>query len=131
MGVYGNFFIPFPEQFRAGTYFDQEPLINDGYTRGEDPPDETPIIGIFQNNRSDVLNKNGNLVKKKGLYLWVESVLTEGWFVRFDDIVYRIVSGNDWPSEGGFYEYGIERLGGSNGDESDEPAFNTGGNLLG
>jgi hypothetical protein len=130
MGVYGNFFYPFPEQFRSGTYFFQEPKINSGYDRGEDPPDETPIIGIFQNNATDVHDKNGNLMKRKGLYLWVESVLQEGCFVRFEDVVYRIVNGNDWPSEGGFYEYGIERLGGDNGDDTTEPAINTGGNLL-
>jgi hypothetical protein len=131
MGVYGEMLDFFPEQFRSGTYFEQEPLINDGYTRGEIPPDETPITGVFQNNTSDIFDGNGNLVKRKGLYLWIMTPLVEGRFVRFQDVVYRIVVGNEWPSEGGFYEYQIKRLVGSNGDDAIEPAFNLGNNLLG
>lgn len=129
-GIYGVMTYAFPEQRRAGTYFNQDPKINSGYDRGIDPPDETPIIGIFQNNESDVKDGNGNIVKRQGLYLWVEQQLTLEYFVRFADVVYRVISGNDWPFEGGFYEYGIERLVGDNGDESKEPAWNIGSDSL-
>ena len=129
-GVYGEMLLYFPEQFRSGTYFDQQPLINSGFTRGEDPPPEEPITGVFQNNITDIHDKNGNLVKRKGLYFWTQTLLDEGKFIRFESVVYRIVAGNDWPSEGGFYEYPIERVGADNGDDATEPSFNTGSNLL-
>jgi hypothetical protein len=119
-GVYGDLILSFPEQFRTYSYFDQTPNINSGYTPGA----ETTARGILQNAGSMVKDNNGNLVNQKSLNLWTQTKHQEGTFIRFGDApIYRIKSGNDWPTEAGYYNYGLEKLVGANGDATIDPGW--------
>ena len=46
-------------------------------------------------------------------------------------VIYRLVTDNDWPSEAGFFEYGLEKLVGSNGTVQKDPGFKTEGFAIG
>jgi hypothetical protein len=112
MGVYSpNMLAHFPEQFRMFTYFNMDPKINSGYTVS------TPASywGILQNDTSFVKDGNGNLVEVNHENLWTDQKLIRGFFIEFDAVNYRIVDGSDWPHEGGFYHYTLDRQVGDNG----------------
>jgi hypothetical protein len=114
MGLYGNMLSYHPGQFREFTYFDMTPGTNSGYTINPNVPVST-IRGVLQNSTSKVADSNGNLVDINDERLWTNTILIRGYFVQFQDITYRIVDGNDWPFEGGFYLYTLERVVGDNG----------------
>ena len=118
MGAYSpNMLLHWPEQFRQFIYFDMSPNINSSYTMLADPAPRT-LWGVLQNSRSDIESSNGNLVSVNHESLWTDNKLDAGKFIQFTEsqtIIYRIVVGNDWPNEGGFYNYTIERLVGDNG----------------
>ena len=42
--------------------------------------------------------------------------------------VYRLKDNSDWSREGGFWRYGLEKVVGNNGTESDDASWNTGAN---
>ena len=115
MGVYGEMMLFWPEQFREMQYFDMMPGINSGFA--VDTPAVT-IYGVIQNAASTIKESNGNLISSDHMTLWTETKLERGKFILFDSITFRIVNGNDWPTEGGFYMYTIERVVGDNGTPS-------------
>jgi hypothetical protein len=113
MGVYSpDMLAHFPEQFRDFSYFDMQEQVNSGYVIIG-----TPVLysGILQNDSSMVADSSGNLVQIQHENLWFEGLLDRGKYVDFDSTRYRIVNGSDWPTEGGFYHYTLERLVGDNG----------------
>lgn len=115
MGVYGDMLLFWPEQLREMQYFNMLPNINSGFTIDSSA---VTIWGVIQNAASAIKESNGNLISSDHMNLWTESKLTRGWFILFDSTTYRIVNGNDWPSEGGFYMYTIERAVGDNGSSN-------------
>lgn len=112
MGVYGDMLMHFPEQFREMQYFDMLPKINSGFTVDGSA---TMIWAVIQNAATAIKESNGNLISSDHMNLWTETKLKRGAFILFESITFRIVNGNDWPSEGGFYMYTIERVVGDNG----------------
>lgn len=127
-GIYGGMLYHFPELYRPITYFDQEALIDSGY---DNRTDETPAVAVEQTALGEVKDSHGNIIKSDHRRLWINTQIQTGWFVRFNDVVYRVNRDNDWPFEGGFWYYELERLPGDNGDTTDAPAFNFGGDNLG
>jgi hypothetical protein len=123
-GIYGELLDHFPEQFQSIPVFDMDPKINNGY---ENKTPDVLVQGIIQNYETDVLDNNGNLAVKAGLYLWTYRPVTAGFFCRYQNTVYRLIVANDWPREGGFFEYRMERLVGSDGQVQVTPAFNNTG----
>lgn len=120
MAIYGEMLLSFPEQFRSFTYFDMPALINDSYgTR----TNISTIQGVVQNAGTDIKDSNGNIVKTDEMNIWTMANLIHGRFIEFNSIVYRIIPGNDWPTEGGFYSYTIKKLVGSNGTSTDTQAW--------
>ena len=112
MGVYGDMLLFWPEQLREMQYFNMLPKINSGFTVDSS---SVKIWGVIQNAASAIKESNGNLISSDHMNLWTETKLTRGWFILFDSTTFRIVNGNDWPNEGGFYMYTIERVVGDNG----------------
>ena len=134
-GVYGDTLLAWPEQQRTLEVYDMTPKINGGWEPVKDPQTEkvitTIIIGVFQNTRAQGLkDNNGNLVNTEGRDLWTYTGGLDGKFLTWEGRVYRLAvpDGNDWSFEGGFYRYGVEMVGGNNGTESDNAAWNLGGN---
>ena len=136
MSVYGDMLLYFPEQRRSLSIYDMKPKINGGWDKVVDPTTgqviTQTITGVFQNTSGDqTRDQNGNLVHIKGMELWTE---TGGLSDKFTDIngsVYRLTADNDWESEGGFFRYTLNKVVGNNGAESDNAAWNLGGNSLG
>ena len=113
MGVYSpNMLMHFPEQFIKVPYFDMQPLINDNYGSREN---QVNINCIVQNLGSGVKDSNGHIVRNSRNYLWSTRELTPGKFVEWNSRVFRLVVDNDWVREGGFYNYSMEKLVGSDG----------------
>jgi hypothetical protein len=112
MAVYGEMLLFFPEQLREMQYFDMLPKINSGFTVDGSA---TTIWAVIQNAASAIKESNGNLISSDHMNVWTETKLSRGHFILFDGTTYRIVGGNDWPSEGGFYMYTVERVVGDNG----------------
>ncbi|MBQ1778248.1 MAG: hypothetical protein IIZ93_08860 [Acidaminococcaceae bacterium] len=135
MSVYGDMLLYWPEQRRTLTIYDMKPKINGGWDKVVDQSGEVitqTITGIFQNTSGNqTRDGNGNLVHTKGQELWTE---TPGLADKFTDIngsVYRLTADNDWQNEGGFFRYSLNKVVGNNGAESDDAAWNLGGNSLG
>lgn len=114
MGIFGNMLSYHTGQLRTFTYFNMVSKLNSGYTMDLNVPVLT-LRGVLQNALSKIADSNGNLVDVNDEKLWTTTVLNRGYFVKFGDITYRIVDGNDWPFEGGFLFYTLERLVGDNG----------------
>ena len=124
-GIYGDMLLAWPEQMQTFNIFDMAAQINGGWTASEL---SEAITGIMQNTRgTSVKDSNGNLVHSGGMELWTATGGLEGKFVMIDEDVYRLTDGNRWIREGGFYRYGLEMMVGNNATESDDAAWNTGG----
>ena len=130
-GVYGDMLLAFPEQFRTVTVFDMEARINGGWEMVHGS--EATVRGIYQNTRGKQLaDSNGNLAKTDGFELWTRTGELDGKFLTHTDgNVYRLKSSNDWSFEGGFFRYSLEKVVGNNATESDDAAWNIGGNSFG
>ena len=135
MSVYGDMLLFWPEQRRSLTVYDMKPKMNGGWDKVLDQSGQLitqTITGVFQNTAGDqTRDGNGNLIHAKGMELWTE---TGGLADKFTDIngsVYRLTADNDWESEGGFFRYTLNKVVGNNGAESDNAAWNLGGNSLG
>ena len=135
-GVYGDMLLAWPEQQRALEVYDMTPKVNGGW----DPVVEQQtgkvitmtVIGVFQNTRGGgVKDSNGNLVRTDGREFWTRVAGLEGKFFNWNLIVYRLTDTNNWSFEGGFYRYGVEKVVGNNGTESDNAAWNLGGGSFG
>lgn len=122
--IYGDMILSFPEQERKFFYFDMAPKLNDGY---ENITDGVPMYGILHAEKSSAKDSNGNWVREDKQTVWSRKPLQSGKFVMFDRVVYRILTDQDWPTQGGFYVYGIEKVIGSNGQATVDPQANLGG----
>lgn len=126
-GTYGEILLAWPEQQTAVEIFDMAPKQNAGWT--VDSESSTTVIGVFQNTRGgQVKDSNGNLVKSDGRELWTATGGLEGKFALWGGNVYRLKDKGDWSREGGFWRYGLEKVVGNNGTESDDASWNTGAN---
>lgn len=126
MGVYSpDMLLHFPEQLRPFQYFNMEPGMNSGYTLDGSP---VTVWGVIQNAASMIKESHDNLISSDHMNVWIDTKLTRGWFLSFENIIFRIVNGNDWPFEGGYYMYTIERLVGNNGTP-DATTWDKGGTL--
>lgn len=136
--IYGDNLLAFPEAMQTFNYFFMTPQISDNYIplvasgyNGIDANFQAPLSGIytqvsgfapqgtyrgvFHNDESSVKDAMGNLINYQKYVLWAREVFDPGWFISWQNTVYRIVASNDWPTMGGFTEYEIERLVGSDG----------------
>lgn len=121
--VYGQSLLSFPELFRKFKYFNQSPLNNGGYD------DKTPYIekrAVFRDDGSKAKDPNGNWVRTSRKTIWSQERLMPGAFVLFNGLVYRIVSDQAWPRQGGFYVFELEKLVGNAGVNEVKPAANLG-----
>ena len=137
-GIYGDMLLAWPEQNRPLEVYDQDPGINAGWDPVKDPQTgeviKTKVVGVFQNTRGGgIKDSNGNLVITEGCEFWTHSDNLDGKFFLWKGKVYRlsVPDNSDWSFEGGFYRYGVEKVVGNNGTESDNATWNTGGNSLG
>ena len=137
-GIYGDMLLAWPEQNRQLEVYDQEPDINAGWTPETDPQTgkviTTTVVGVFQNTRGGgIKDNNGNLVTSEGCEFWTQTGDLAGKFFIRNSKVYRlsVPDDADWSFEGGFYRYGVEKVVGNNGTESDNAAWNLGGGSFG
>ena len=137
-GVYGDMLLAWPEQNRQLEVYDQNPAINAGWEAVTDPQTgkviTTTVVGVFQNTRGGgIKDSNGNLVITEGCEFWTHSDNLDGKFFVRNSKVYRLCvpDNSDWSFEGGFYRYGVEKVVGNNGTESDNASWNTGANSFG
>lgn len=122
-GVYGDILAHFPELIIRLPYFNQVAKIGAGYS----PEGDVRIVECIKqagpgrrlsgttrtdfNAISPVLKVNDNVD------LWCWERLNIGWFMLYQDEVYRISTEKDWALEAGFYAYRLEKLVGSDGRE--------------
>ena len=135
-GVYGDMLLAWPEQQRSLEVYDMTPKVNGGWDPVVDQQTgkviTTTVIGVFQNTRGGgVKDSNGNLVRTDGREFWTHVAGLEGKFFNWNSIVYRLTDTNNWSFEGGFYRYGVEKVVGNNGTESDNATWNLGGGSFG
>ena len=137
-GVYGDMLLAFTEQNRKLEVYDQNPGINAGWEAVKDPQTgkviTTTVVGVFQNTRGGgIKDSNGNLVDVEGCEFWTQEAGLVGKFFQRNSKVYRlsVPDDSDWNFEGGFYRYGVEKVVGNNGTESDNAAWNLGGGSFG
>lgn len=109
-GIYGNTTLHFPEQNRTVQYQTADPLINSGYENVSEP---FFIRVKIHNMASGYKDSNGNIVRYSIQRMFYEKKLEPG-FIKFNDEYYRVIVDNDWPTQGGFYEYNLEKLVGAN-----------------
>ena len=127
MAVYGDMLLFFSEQRKSLTVYQQTPLINGGWKKVIDS--DLVVTGIFQNTKpSQIKDGNGNLVLSSGFEFWSETGNVNDYFTQIKDKVYRLMSMQDWETEGGFYRYSLDKVVGNNGSESDDTAWNLGPN---
>lgn len=127
MAVYGDMLLFFSEQRKSLTVYQQTPLINGGWKKVIDS--DLVVTGIFQNTKpSQIKDGNGNLVLSSGFEFWSETGNVNDYFTQIKDKVYRLISMQDWETEGGFYRYSLDKVVGNNGSESDDTAWNLGPN---
>lgn len=126
-GIYGDVLLAFAEQFRTFKAFTMEALINGGWALDEDS--EITVQGIMQNGSGKHLkDSNGNLVTTRGLEFWTREENLDGYFISFEEDIYRLETSNDWTFEGGYTRYSLSKVVGNNGTESIDPSWNTGSN---
>jgi hypothetical protein len=129
--IYGQAMLHFSEALSPFQYFFQQADFNDNYLpasgtmyRGTDAnyqiqlqTDTLPgtYLGFFQNSESKVKDAMGNLVNYIEYLMWAEETFRPGWFVKWDNVTFRIVNANDWTMFAGFTQYTIEKFVGSDG----------------
>ena len=129
-GIYGDMLLFYPEQRTETEVYTMKPLINGGWKKDEGSIKK--ISCIFQNTTGRSLkDSNGNLAEGNGMELWTEEKGLAGFFTEIEKEVYRIKSSNTWSREGGFIRYGLEKVVGNNGTQSDKSSWNLGGNSIG
>ena len=134
-GIYGDMLLAWPEQNESLEVYDQEAKINGGWDPVTDPLTgeiiKTKVVGVFQNTRGGgIKERNGNLIDAEGCEFWTHTGNLVGKFFIRNSKVYRlsVPDDSDWHKEGGFYRYGVEKVVGNNGTESDNATWNLGGN---
>lgn len=134
-GVYGDMLLAWPEQKRILSVYDMTPKVNGGWELVKDQQGKlitTDVMGVFQNTRGGgYKDSNGNLVKSDGREFWTRTAGLDGKFFQWESEVYRLKDTNNWSFEGGFFRYGIEKVVGNNGTESDNASWNLGSGSFG
>lgn len=126
-GIYGDMLIHFVEQFETLSAYKMTPKQGAGWDTVANST--MTFKGIIQNTGgSRIKDGNGNLVKTDGMEVWTEKAGLIGYFMTYGNIVYRLTGDNDWSRQGGFWRYGLEKVVGNNGSESDNTSWNTGYN---
>lgn len=129
-GVYGDFILAFPEQFTSITVYSMTARINGGWIKDENS--DRIIRGIFQHTGGRrIKDSNGNKAAGSSAEFWTETPGLNGMFTTVDGVVYALLSDNDWKNEGGFIKYGLDKVVGNNGSESDDTSWNTGSDNFG
>ena len=124
-GIYGDSLLAFPEQYITLTVYSMTAEVNGGWTRDEDS--EQTIQGIYQHTGGKKLTEsNGNLARTSSVEFWTATTGLNGMFTTIDSDVFRLSSDNDWHTEGGFVRYGLEKVIGNDGAESDDTTWNIG-----
>ena len=129
--IYGQSLISFSEVLEQFQYFGMTASFNDNYTipvtsgyNGIDTNYQVVVsgfapagtyLGVIFNDRSGVKDNNGNLVNDQSYILWAEETFNPGWFVKWNNTTFRLTSDNDWDRQGGFIQYILERVVGSDG----------------
>lgn len=127
MAVYGDMLLFFSEQRRSLTVYQQTPLINGGWEKVVDS--DLVVTGIFQNTKPfQIKDENGNSAISSGFEFWSETGNLNDYFTQIKNKVYRLVSIQDWETEGGFNRYSLDKVVGNNGSESDDATWNLGPN---
>lgn len=133
--IYGDMLLAWPEQMRTISVYDMTPKINGGWDVIKDlqgNPITTVVAGVFQNTRGGGLKEsNGNLAVSDGREFWTHTASLDGKFFQWEGNVYRLKDTNNWSYEGGFYRYGVEKVVGNNGTESDNASWNLGSGSFG
>jgi len=130
MSIYGNNLLAFPEQYVTLTVYSMTAQVNGGWTRDADS--DRTIQGIYQHTGGKKLTEsNGNLAQSSSVELWTVETGLNGMFADIDGYVFRLNSDNDWHTEGGFVRYGLEKVIGNNGAESNNTSWNPGTNNFG
>ena len=134
-GVYGDMLLAWPEQKRILSVYDMTPKVNGGWEVVKDQQGKVimaDVVGVFQNTRGGGLkDSNGNLVKSDGREFWTKTGGLDGKFFQWQGEVYRLKDTNNWSFEGGFFRYGVEKVVGNNGTESDNASWNLGSGSFG
>lgn len=129
-GIYGEFLLAFPEQFKTAIVYDMHPKINGGWI--EVPGSRQYIRCIYQHTGGKRITiSNGNTVQSSGMELWTENAGLNGKFTTIENTVYRLVSDNQWTNEGGFCKYSLDKVVGNNGAESADTTWNLGSHNFG
>ena len=142
--VYGESLLSFVEMMQPFVYFNMIPSINDNYTivpysgyNGIDANFQVPLsgltnpvsgfvpygnyLGIMFNEEDNIKTENGNLIYLQHYYLWCEENLQPGNFISWGSNpggylnTYRIKHTSGWEQLGGFTQYELERVVGSDG----------------
>jgi hypothetical protein len=136
MGAYGGFLEFFPELFQPIELYTQKPLETAGYK------DKT-LIGtfrvIFQSTGDDGITGPAGRLSNKSQWrtldfannetMWSMQKLPVGSFFKNqykDNAIYRVVKNLDFYLEGGYYEWGIQRVTGDSGEQSGHLTINKG-----
>jgi hypothetical protein len=130
MAIYGDMLLYFSEQKQSLIVYEQTPKINGGWNKV--PDSEMLVVGIFQNTKpTQIKDGNGNLVVTSGFEFWSSESNLNNYFTQIKNKVYRLISVQDWETEGGFYRYSLDKVVGNNGSESDDATWNLGANSFG
>lgn len=126
-GVYGGAMLDFPEQFQQFQYWLATANFNDDWT-----PVDPPLFarGVFHSDRSGIKQENGMTVNYSHFHLWTSVIMEEGYFVRWNGTVYRVLHNDDWTQSDGMTRYHINRVIGSDGVNTTTTTFSNGANKL-
>lgn len=123
--IYGEMLDYFPEDFMSVMVFDQEPLINNGWSA---PTNREILSVIVQDGKTETKDANGNIVTENHQYLWSPEEVSQG-FVVWQGRSYRLTFVSDWPRTGGFFAYEMDKLVGTDNAVNTNPDFNIGGEV--
>lgn len=127
--AYGDILVHFPELVIRLPYYNQVARIGAGY----EPVGDTELIScvrqtglgrrISGTTRADFNAISPVLKINDNIQIWTfEKRLLVGYFMTYQDEIYRIVKEQDWTLEAGFYAYILEKLVGNDGTtETDMP----------
>lgn len=155
--IYGEALLNFAELLQQFTYFNMVPSINDNYTvvpysgyAGYDANFQVPLsgltvpvsgfvpygtyLGVMFNEEDNIKSGDGNLVYTQHFYLWCEESLQPGNFISWGANpggylnTYRIKHTAGWGAYGGFTQYELERVVGSDGQGTVASGLSDGSN---
>jgi hypothetical protein len=135
-GVYGSFIEFFPELFEKCVTYTQVPLETAGYKGRKDG--KTYRVIYQSDGESGLTGPAGRLSyhsqwrtidMANNDIMWSRKEIPVGVFFihpRKEKAVYRVVKQLDFSKEGGYYEWGIQRVTGDNGNQTGRLSINKG-----